>query len=252
MLRMVSCLLALMMLLGCVFPAAAETAAPLGDDVLFSYYDGAVFVGDSITRQLRIYLKEQSAKDVPLPTPTFLTAQSYLLYTASRKNLLAGHTNISYRGSEQPLCRIIGQMDPPPPQVYILLGVNDYAGEDIPKHIGYCQRLVMLLKEFSPETKITFFSLTPVTKKFSGSKDRRALWDAYNLELEKLCAQEEVEYLDIATPLKDDDGYLKKEYCSDGQYHLSPEGLQVWLNTLKDHAQHQYENGQWLPGEEHQ
>lgn len=230
------------------FSLAKAEETPEVDYELF--YDHQVFVGDSITRQLKIYIKEQMAKGVSLPEPTFLTAQSYMLYTASRRNLINRHTNILYRGRETPLCRAIGQIQPK--RVFILLGVNDYAGKDIPKHIGYCERIVDLIAEYSPDTQVYFFSLTPVTPRFSGSADLNTLWDEYNLALKEMCIAKGAIYIDISTPLKDENGYLKAEYCSDDRYHLSPAGLQVWLDTMRSFAKSQYEEGLWTPGEDDQ
>lgn len=242
------CLVVWMLLFSFMLPACAETAEQLPVETLYSFYDGNVMVGDSIARQLRIYIKEQTAKDQPMPDMKFLTAQSYMLYTASRRNLLESKTNIMYNGSKQPLCRIIGQIKPE--KLFILLGVNDYAGKEIEKHIGYCQRIITLMEEFSPETKVYFFSLTPVTRSFSGSRDLRTCWDHYNAALEQMCQENGAFYIDIATPLKDAEGYLPKEYSNDGQYHLSPAGLQIWLDTLLAYAQSQYDQGLWTPGEE--
>lgn len=233
--------LALLLVFSLVLPAGAEATDPSVYDAFFHHQ---VFVGDSITRHLKIYLKEQASKGIPVPEPVFLTAQSYMLYTASRKNLLERHTNILYRGQEVPLCQAIARIQPK--RVFILLGVNDYAGRDIPKHIGYCERIVDLL----PDTRLYFFSLTPVTRRFSGSEDLRTRWDEYNLALEEMCLRRGAHYIDIATPLKDEQGYLRQQYCSDGLYHLSPAGLQVWLDTLRGYAADQYRQGLWSPGEE--
>lgn len=226
----------------------SEENAAITEEELFSFYQGNAFVGDSITRQLRIYMNEKKQRGENVPELTFLTAQSYLLYTASRKNLLKGHTNILYKGEEMPLCRIIGKMKPE--RVFILLGVNDYAGKDIKKHIGYVERLIMLLNEFSEGTEIYFFSLTPVTPAFCKKSDYRSMWDNYNVALQKTCQENGAQYIDIATPLKDEEGYLRKEYCSDGQYHLSSEGLQVWLDTMLAYAQEKYDAGEWKLVEE--
>ena len=210
-----------------------------------SFYNRQMFVGDSITHQLKLYLRSMSSKGVPVPEPLFYHAQSYLLYSASRNNLQSERVNLAYRGKEMPMCQIVGQIRPQ--RVFILLGVNDYAGRDIPKNIGYCERIIKLIDRYSPDTQVFFFSLTPVTRQFCKKQDLRTLWDEYNLALSEMCAEKGAFYIDIATPLKDEEGYLKAEYCSDGFYHLSPAGLQVWLETLRSYAQEQYAQGLWVP-----
>lgn len=226
-----------------LFAGAQEMQQP--DPDLF--YDKQVFVGDSITRQLKLYLRSESSNGSSVPEPVFLHAQGYMLYSASRNKRQSEHVNLTYRGKEMPMCQIVGQIKPQ--RVFILLGVNDYAGRDIPKNIGYCERILELIARYSPDTQVFFFSLTPVTRRFCKEQDLRTLWNEYNLALETMCAEKGAHYIDIATPLKDADGYLKTEYCSDGLYHLSPAGLQVWLDTLRSYATAQYEQGMWMTDE---
>ena len=196
--RIVSVLMAALMLLGCV-PGLGEE---LTQEQLLSYYDGSVFVGDSITGQLRIYVLEQRVtKPELLKNARFLVAQSYLLYAASRKFTLQGASNLSFLGKEMALCDIIGYIKPK--RVLILLGVNDYVGEKIEKGIGWCERIVDLIAETSPDTQVIFESLTPVTPKFCRKKDYRTMWDEYNAALEEMCRRRGAGYIDIATPLKD-------------------------------------------------
>ena len=240
--RIVSVLVAALMLLGCL-PGLCEE---LTQEQLLSYYDGSVFVGDSITRQLRVFvLEKQETEPDFLKNARFLVTQSYFLYTASRKYLQKNANNLIYRGEEMPLCEIIGQMKPK--RVLILLGVNDYVGEKIEKGIGWCERIVDLIAETSPDTQVIFESLTPVTPKFCRKKDYRTMWDEYNAALEEMCRRRGAGYIDIATPLKDADGYLREDYSSDGEYHLKGVGLQLWLDTLAAYARQQYEAGLWTP-----
>ena len=57
--KYIRCLFVWLLLLSLTLPACAETAEPLPAQTLYSFYDGSVFVGDSITRQLRTYIQEQ-------------------------------------------------------------------------------------------------------------------------------------------------------------------------------------------------
>ncbi len=240
--------LALCVLAVCsVFPACAEAETErLTDAQLVSYYKNAVFVGDSITAQLLVYVREQQQKDPRFfEGVKFLTAQSYSLYTASRRNLLSSAPNLKYRGREMPLCAVLKEIKPT--KALILLGVNDYIGEQIQKGIGYDERIIDLAAEFCPDTEIIFESLTPVTSAFCRKKDYRTLWDEYNTAMKEMCELRGAGYIDIATRLKDEDGYLDKAFSSDGKYHLNPKGLKLWIDALLDYAQTQYELGLWTP-----
>lgn len=238
----------LMAIMLCV-PALAEEPSPtprLPDDQLYSFFDGALFVGDSITRQLHVYVIEQRREDPSyFAGARFLTAQSYALYTASRKQLMPETVNLAYRGRSMTMYDIIEEIRPP--RVFILLGVNDYVGEKIEKAVGWAERIVDVTAQVSPGTHVIFQSLTPVTPAFCRKRDYSTLWDQYNDALRAMCERKGAGYVNIAEALKNEDGYLRPEYSSDGEYHLNPAGLRVWLNCLMDYAQAQYEGGQWTP-----
>ena len=233
------------------FPGGAEDSpeeSRLTDEQLYSYFDGTLFIGDSITRQLHNYTAAQR-REIPgfMGEARFFTAQSYALYTASRRLLQSSAVNLTFRGKPMALFDILQEIQPR--RVFILLGVNDYAGEKTGKAVGWAERIIDLAADASPETQVIYQSLTPVTPAFCRKKDYRALWDQYNEALEAMCLRKGAGYLDIAAPLKDGDGYLRGEYSSDGEYHLNPAGLRIWVSCLLDYAQAQYEQGAWQPEE---
>ena len=203
-------------------------------------YEDAVFVGDSVTQGLRAYLKTLGG-DAPagFSGARFLTAQSYMLYVASRKNLLEGHANLFFGGEACTLQKAVKKLQPG--WLFVLLGLNDYAGEDVDKHIGYARRLIMLVREVSPDTRIVFQSLTPVTRAFCRKKDYRTLWQDYNTSLAKMCEEENVIYLDIGQDMTDEEGYLKEEFAQDGLCHLNDEGNRAWVEALRRFAEEERE-----------
>ena len=245
--RRLIAMLMLSALLCCgIFPAGAEDRVELTDAQLLSYYRNSVFVGDSITAQLLVYVREQQQKDPSFfEGVKFLTAQSYSLYAASRKYPLDSAVNLKYRGREMSLCAILKDMKPA--RVIILLGVNDYIGEKIQKGIGFDERILDLTAEYSPGTQVIFESLTPVTPAFCRKKNYQALWDQYNVALEQMCEERGAGYIDIASGLKDEKGYLNAAYTNDGKYHLNDAGLKIWIDALIDYARTQYELGLWAP-----
>ena len=213
-----------------------ETPPP--DEQPYAFFDGALFIGDSITRQLHNYTAEQRREDPRfLGNARFFTAQSYALYTASRKLLQSGAVNLTFRGREMALFDIVQEIQPR--RVFILLGVNDYAGEKPEKAVGWAERIIDLTAQASPDTQVIFQSLTPVTAAFCRRKDYRALWDQYNEALKEMCLRKGAGYIDIASPLKDADGYLRTDFSSDGEYHLNPAGLRLWVDCLLDYARGQ-------------
>lgn len=221
-------------------------AEALSRDQLSSFYKGAFFIGDSITEQLKGYIrKEQQEHPDFFPDVKFLTAQSYCLYTASRKNLLPEKANLKLGGKEKTLWEILKERKPT--KALILLGVNDYIGKTVEKGIDYDNRILDLAQKHAPDTEVIFLSLTPVTKSFCKHQDYRTMWDEYNEALKGLCLLRNVPYIDIASRMKDEEGYLKKDYSSDGKYHLKTQALELWVEALLDYAQSQYDQGLWTP-----
>lgn len=241
--RFLLCLLALTLLLSSV------SAEALPQSTLLTFYEDCIFVGDSITQQFRNYMiaKKKTEEGFSFPAK-FLAAQSYMLYTASRRYKTSRGTALTYRGEEMSLYDILELLKPK--KAFILLGVNDYAGTQIEKYIGCCDRLIDLTERASPDTQLVFFSLTPVTRSFCKKQDYRTMWDDYNAELAKECESRQAGYIDIATDLKDEEGYLREEYSSDGKYHLKAEGLEIWFQKLMEYAQKQYDLGLWTITEE--
>ncbi len=233
----------LLLLAGFLLSGEAET---LTRDQLSSFYKGAFFIGDSITEQLKGYVRrEQQERPGFFPDVKFLTAQSYCLYTASRKNLLPEKANLKLKGKEMPLWEILKERQPT--KALILLGVNDYIGKTIEKGMDYDTRIMDLAQKHAPNTELIFLSLTPVTKSFCKHQDYRTMWDEYNAALKGLCLLRSVPYIDIASPMKDEEGYLKSSYASDGKYHLKAEALELWVQALLNYAQSQYDQGLWAP-----
>ncbi len=240
--RIAGIVLAAVLLIGCI-PAGAEEWT---EKQLLSYYDGCVFVGDSITGQLRTYVLERRQEDPEfMKSARFFYVNSYFLYIASLRFPPEDANNLVLAGKERSLCEIIGMLQPK--RVLILLGVNDMVGEKTEKGVSWCERILSLAAEASPETQVIFESLTPVTPRFCRKADYRTMWNEYNAALEAMCLRSGAGYIDIATPLKDGEGYLRDDYCRDGEYHLSDAGLQVWLDSLADYARRQCEAGLWTP-----
>lgn len=255
MLKRTLTLLTVLVLLTAVCPYAvgesntqsnARNGADLSDEEINRFFSDSIFVGDSITRQLRVYMLEKQKKDPSFMKGTrFFVAQSYMLYIASRKNLQSSAVNLTYGGEDSTMFNIIRQLKPA--YVFILLGVNDYIGETIQKGIGYVERIISLSREVSPDTTIVFQSLTPVTRAFCRKKDYRTMWDNYNIAMKEACEKNGAAYLEIAQGMKDEEGYLSDSMSSDGKYHLGDRGLQIWVDCLFDFVRSEYEAGRWEP-----
>ncbi|MBC7935049.1 MAG: sialate O-acetylesterase [Rhizobacter sp.] len=125
-----------------------------------------------------------------------------------------------------------------PAKIFILIGINDIA-RNIPDSVilDNYKRLIAGIKSSSPKTKIYFNSLLPVNKTFPDkahfNKDEHIA--TVNEGLKKLCARENITFIDIHPRFLDAEKKLKETYTYDG-LHLNAEGYRLWASILKPYV----------------
>lgn len=243
-------LLLLLLLTAPVFcgGTSAESTERLPDETLMAYYSHSIFAGDSVICLFRNYVKEVRKSDAGYFSGVkFYCAYSYQLKTASMEYIRSNTDQVylTYKGSNATLAEIMkGEK---PDRVFIHAGLN----ENIHRHLdwaeSYVNKIMALRDKYAPGAQVCFLSLTPVTAKIGNP--RQELHDRYNAWLEQKCVEAGAVFIDIATPLKGDDGFLPKAISRDNEFHLNAEGNAVFAQTLLDFAQAQYEAGLWDPAE---
>lgn len=236
------------MLLCAVLLAGTAYAERLPDEQLVTYYNHSIFVGDSLPRMFRNYVVNTVQKEHPdyFKETKFYTAYSYQLYTASLEKPSSSRVNLTYKGYDTTMCRLMEKLKPE--KLFILAGLNDKIGEYPDRGMRYVEKIMELMKEYAPDTQVYFFSLTPVTAAVNKKRPHlQEKWDAYNELLEQKCQEVGAIYIDIATNLKGENGFMKKGISHDGEYHLNDKGNAIWLQTLLDFAQSEYDALRWVP-----
>ena len=238
----------LAILLFLVLLAGTAYAERLPDEQLVTYYNKSVFVGDSLPRMFRNYVVNTVQKKHPdyFKDTKFYTAYSYQLYTATLEHPANTKVNLTYKGSDITMCRLMKTLKPE--KLFILAGLNDKIGEYPERGMKYIDKIMVLMEKYAPDTQVHFFSLTPVTAAVDKKRPRlQEKWDAYNELLKQKCEEVGASYIDIATDLKGENGFMKKGISHDGEYHLNDKGNAIWMQTLLDFAQSEYEAGRWAP-----
>lgn len=123
-----------------------------------------------------------------------------------------------------------------PAKVFILIGINDIS-RNIPDSVillNY-ERMVHLIKEQSPVTKIYFQTLLPVNNEFTQfkthyNKDEHIAW--LNKQIKLMGQREHITVIDLHPHFLDGDGKLDKRYTEDG-LHLNIEGYHIWKHILE-------------------
>ena len=209
--------------------AASASASSGNSPVNSSYFDDAVFVGDSVTASLQYFC----ASTGNLGKAKFLCATSLSPINA-HKPVTSDSTHPVYLGEklsiEDGVARIGAN------KVYIMLGINSLYTFD--ETVTGMKRLVDKIVAKSPKAKIIIQSVTPMTpdspiKKATLNND---IIKRYNGELKKMADANGWHYINVYDAVADANGNLRKDYCSDPKtmgIHFNYAADEAWVNYLK-------------------
>ena len=228
-----------------VIRTAEPTATPLpevelgvreGEAVEHSYFDDAVFIGDSITLKLYQYVRDTRKTDSGfMGKARFLVAGS-LGSANALKPVSSDSLHPTYKGEKMLLedsVKAIGAK-----KIYIMLGANDvglYGAEDSAENM---RTLIQRILKKSPGAEVFVQSVTPRVAAMTNKPSNSALYE-YNMKLNELCVEEGWSFIDTAGALRDEMGNLPDKYCSDAStmgIHLTDEACQIWIDYLTTHT----------------
>lgn len=119
-----------------------------------------------------------------------------------------------------------------PSKLFICIGTNDIAKGIEQKSILQNYRTILeTTKAQSPQSKIYVQSVLPVGKDviFGHSNEKIV---PLNNEIEKLCIELNLSYIDLYSNFTDDSGYLNPAYTND-KLHLMGEGYLTWKSLIE-------------------
>lgn len=210
------------------------TPVPASDPVPASWFDNAVFIGDSVSVGLESYQNSTKA----LGKATMLCSVSFNAINALLP-VSATSLHPKYNGVKRLLednVKACGAKN-----VYIMLGMNgltypvDYTMERTEKMVDN------ILKK-NPGVNIIMQSVTPMTNnsyliaKYGYSNNRI---NQFNDRIKKLCAKRKWYYVDVGSALKDSSGALRADFCSDNYdmgIHVTNKACAAWVEYLKTHV----------------
>ena len=203
-------------------PESLPCPLPETEAVEDTYFDGAVFLGDSRTEGLSLYSG--------LKTGYFYTAVGATVESVFSKK------NFETEGGEKvPLLDAVAEQDCD--KIYIMLGINELGWSKVKTFHDQYAKLIDRVREDHPEAKIVLQSIPPVSAKQEAKKtyvNNDRISD-YNEVIRTLAEEKECYFLDVAACLSDGNGLLPKDLNFDG-IHLNPAGCKVWLNYLRTHS----------------
>lgn len=219
----------------------APTLEPVTDEMLATgrfdgYFDGTVFLGDSLTVSLYNYcLKQRRENERFLGDAQFLAAvgMSVRLASYDNRNLL--------QYEEQAVGTTEGLLKMGAKRVFVMLGVNDYAGKYPEATLQYFETMIDAIQQKCEGAEIVVQGVLPVSEEFCRQRHVSVEdWNGFNLLLEQLCVDKGVRYFSFAEQMMDENGYLSADLTSDGMCHINTEGTAIWVKALRRFAVEQY------------
>ncbi|MHB1152280.1 MAG: SGNH/GDSL hydrolase family protein [Eubacteriales bacterium] len=205
-----------------------DSVLALTEDMGDEYINRIVFLGDSTTYGLKKYgvlTDGTKTKQVWTPVSGTLTL-SYATFST-----------ILYPddGSEIIIKDAVSKRKPD--ILVITLGINGVSFMDETYFKSEYTKLILLIQEASPDTKIILQSIFPVAKSYVNKKsiNNEKIVNA-NIWIASIANETGVKYANTASVLIGSDGYLPEEYQNGDGLHLNEISFAIELNYLRTHA----------------
>ena len=156
-------------------------------------------------------------------------------------NELLGNRHIKNRGIVGDIVQgMIDRIDPiikgQPRKLFIMCGVNDISHDVSADSIArVTERLIVMVKQGSPRTKIYLQSLLPFNndvREWKLLKGRDHVVVEANTLLEQVARRQGVTWINLYPLFVDDQGRLRADLTNDG-LHLMGDGYLIWRDAIK-------------------
>ncbi len=221
---------------------AASDTVTISEEEIDAYFADSVFVGDSIMLGFRNYCMKQ--KDSYLNDIQFLAAGSFSV-TNSLWDVTQKSVHPVYKGEKRQIWESISMMDTK--RVFLFFGMNDLNVSGLEGTCEKYKQLISNIKEKSPDVEIHIISMTYTLKGAGKGKLKNDTIREFNVLLQDMAKENGWGFLDMATPLADENGDLAAAYCSDGYVHQSRAAYDVWSTVIRDYARAQLDGSTEFP-----
>ncbi len=195
---------------------------PLSYPVNNSYFEDAVFIGNSQVEGISLY--------GPIKETTVYAQMGIMVNTIFSKEVIRLNSNTRVTIMEALVQREFGK-------IYIMLGANELGWRSDEEFIEAYEKVIDELKAIQPNAIIYICSIMPVSKEKS---DRDPIYnntniDRFNSMILELAQKKEVYYVDSKSAVGDAEGNLPEEAGTDG-VHLNSDYYTKWFDYLKTHT----------------
>lgn len=199
---------------------APQIGQPVFCAVKRNYYDDALFVGDSLTEDLKKYSGLDNASYF-----YHVGLNIYQLFETPKTCAITGLTfDRTLRAHQYK-------------KIYVMLGINEMGTGDTAYFVRHYSSALKKIRELQPDAILYIESILPVTAEKS---EADSTFNNPNIRerdagLQKLANGKNIFYLDVASALEDESGNLPQEYSGD-DVHLKAKYYPLWTNFLLKNA----------------
>ena len=210
-------------------PAAPDASEETPQEVVYhtvddSYFDDAVFIGDSRTVGMYEYggLEETSTFYASTGLTIYKMFDSAIVSVPGQKKKITVEEALS----EKQFARI-----------YLMIGINEMGTGTVESFMKAYSEAVQHLRELQPDAVIYLQAIMKVTTERSEQGDyiNNEGIEARNAEIAKLTDDQKIFFLDVNPEICDETGGMVASYTYDG-VHLKAQYIPIWLDYLKAHA----------------
>ena len=155
-------------------------------------------------------------------------------------NELLGNRHVKNRGIVGDIIQgLVDRLEPilegKPKKLFILSGVNDVSHDVDGDSIGrVMEKLIVMVKQRCPRTKIYLQSMLPINNDFGRYKrltgKEQVVLDG-NRALQEVAQRQHVTWIDLFPLFADDEGKLRRDLTNDG-LHLLGNGYLIWRDAI--------------------
>ena len=184
-----------------------------------SWFDDAVFIGDSIVGSLGIEVLIDGG-----------LGEAQILYVngLSCCRMVEKGEKIPYMGRMHTIGETVELSGAN--KVFLLFAMNDI-GQTEDVTVKLWDAVLAQIKEAAPDVRIFLMSGTPIYSEHGYFTNKNML--AYNEILKAECEKLDCVYVDITDGLSDENGLLKKEFHKDA-FHFTNAACVQWIKNLKN------------------
>lgn len=194
---------------------------PVSTAVDLSYFDDAVFIGDSRTEGFLLNMNLSQA--------IAYTHKGLMVNTVFTQEV------IDINGTKLSIMDALKETEFS--KVYIMLGINELGWTYSSKFIDKYSEVIDEIKEINPDAVIYIQSILPVSEEVSATHAyvKNDKIKEYNALIFQMAAEKEVFFLDTAAAVMDENGCLPADAATDG-IHLKKKYCELWLQYLVTHT----------------